>query len=82
MKKGLFIRHHNNPLITTKDLPYQANAVFNAGAADLGDEVLLLLRVEDCRITWVEELNASPCGRGALVGCSPGGRRSPSHRDG
>jgi predicted GH43/DUF377 family glycosyl hydrolase len=48
MKKGLFIRHPNNPLITTKDLPYQANAVFNAGAADLGDEVLLLLRVESC----------------------------------
>ena len=99
MKKGLFIRHPKNPLITTQDLPYQANAVFNAGAADLGDEVLLLLRVEscsgrshlivarskdgvggwnvdeyalihpaqgysnegngveDCRLTWVEELN-------------------------
>jgi predicted GH43/DUF377 family glycosyl hydrolase len=48
MKKGLFVRNPNNPLITTKDLPYQANAVFNAGAADLGDEVLLLLRVESC----------------------------------
>lgn len=84
----------------SKNLPCQANAVFNAGAADLRDEVVLLLRVEsssgrshlivarskdgvrnwqvedrallqpyegpsyevngveDCRITWVEELKA------------------------
>ena len=95
-----FVRSQHNPLITAKDLPYQANAVFNAAVADLGDEVLLLLRVEsssgrshlivarsedgirgwrveesallhssdgyhyevagveDCRITWVEELKA------------------------
>ena len=96
----LFVRCERNPLITAEDMPYQANTVFNAGAADLGDEVLLLLRVEscsgrshlivarsrdgvtgwkidarallhakqgipqeangveDCRITWVEDLNA------------------------
>lgn len=95
-----FIRSVHNPLITAKDLPYQANAVFNAGATVLGDEVLLLLRVEsssgrshlivarsadgvrdwrieewallhpedgcpyetagveDCRITWMEDMNA------------------------
>jgi predicted GH43/DUF377 family glycosyl hydrolase len=95
----LFARNEHNPLITTRDLPYQANAVFNAGAADLGDEVVLLLRVEstsgrshltvarskngvtgwtvadrallhpaqgfphetfgieDCRITWMEDLD-------------------------
>ena len=43
-----FVRHPRNPLITTDDLPYLANAVFNAGAVDLGEEVLLLLRVESC----------------------------------
>ena len=42
----LFARDKRNPVITTRDVPYQANAVFNAGAADLGDEVLLLVRVE------------------------------------
>ena len=47
MKTG-FTRSEHNPLITVDDLPYQANAVFNAGAADLGEEVLLLLRVESC----------------------------------
>jgi len=41
-----FERHAANPLITAADLPYPANTVFNAGAADLGDEILLLLRVE------------------------------------
>ena len=48
MYESTFIRSHYNPLITAKNLPYQANAVFNAGAADLGDEILLLLRVESC----------------------------------
>ena len=42
----MFTRNPNNPLILSKSLPYQANAVFDAGAADLGDEVVLLLRVE------------------------------------
>ena len=44
----LFVRSECNPLIKASDMPYQANAVFNAAAADLGDEVLLLLRVESC----------------------------------
>lgn len=44
----LFVRCERNPLITAEDMPYQANTVFNTGAADLGDEVLLLLRVESC----------------------------------
>ena len=42
----LFLRSQRNPLSTARDIPYLANAVFNAGAADLGDEVLLLVRVE------------------------------------
>jgi len=42
----LFQRSEENPLLSTHELPYQANAVFNAGAADLGDEVVLLLRAE------------------------------------
>ena len=48
MEKGLFVRSEHNPLITVRNLPYLANTVFNAGAVDLGDEVLLLLRVESC----------------------------------
>ena len=45
----LFKRHSGNPIITAGDLPYPANAVFNAGAAKVGNETLLLLRVEDRR---------------------------------
>ena len=45
-KQDVFKRSDLNPLISAKDMPYLANTVFNAGAADLGDEVLLLLRVE------------------------------------
>ena len=41
-----FIRHQRNPLVTARDVPYQANAVFNAGVADLGKEVVMLVRVE------------------------------------
>lgn len=45
----IFRRYPGNPIITTKDLPYGANSVFNAGAAQVGSETLLLLRVEDRR---------------------------------
>lgn len=46
---SLIRRHPNNPLITAADLPYEANTVFNAGATLVGDETVLLLRVEDRR---------------------------------
>lgn len=110
----LFVREKRNPLITARDLPYQANAVFNAAAVDLGDEVLLLLRVEscsgrshlivarskdgvtdwrvndrallhpaegqpyeengveDCRITWMEDLDAWGVAYTAYTGRGPG----------
>ena len=45
----LFRRHPANPLITVADLPYRANAVFNPGAARVGDDTVLLVRVEDMR---------------------------------
>jgi beta-1,4-mannooligosaccharide/beta-1,4-mannosyl-N-acetylglucosamine phosphorylase len=46
--RDLFTRCKHNPLITTDSLHYLANTVFNAGAADLGNQILLLLRVESC----------------------------------
>ncbi len=45
----LFTRHSGNPIIEARDIPYQANSVFNAGATRIGDETLLLMRVEDRR---------------------------------
>lgn len=47
--KELFIRHSNNPIITTRDVPYQVNTVFNAAAAQVADQTLLLIRIEDRR---------------------------------
>lgn len=44
--EDLFKRSELNPIIRPSDMPYQVNTVFNAGAADLGDEVVLLMRVE------------------------------------
>lgn len=44
-----FKRHQSNPLLTSKDLPYEANTVFNPGVAEVDGEVVLLLRVEDRR---------------------------------
>jgi len=40
-------RWEGNPVITLEDIPFRCNTVFNAGAAKLGDEYVLLLRVED-----------------------------------
>lgn len=45
----LFQRHPDNPILTTRDLPYLANSVFNAGATQIDGETLLLMRVEDRR---------------------------------
>lgn len=46
---GPFHRYAGNPIITAADLPYPANSVFNAAAALVDGETLLLMRVEDLR---------------------------------
>jgi beta-1,4-mannooligosaccharide/beta-1,4-mannosyl-N-acetylglucosamine phosphorylase len=43
----LFHRYKGNPILTPKDWPYPANAVFNPAAAQINRETLLLVRVED-----------------------------------
>ena len=45
----LFQRHAANPILTARDWPYPAHTVFNAGACQVGDETILLVRVEDRR---------------------------------
>jgi predicted GH43/DUF377 family glycosyl hydrolase len=45
----LFRRSPANPIITVADLPYHAHTVFNPGATRVGDETVLLVRVEDLR---------------------------------
>lgn len=45
----LFRRYENNPILVPSMWPYAANAVFNPGAVQVGDETLLLVRVEDRR---------------------------------
>jgi len=45
----LFQRDPDNPIISVGDIPYLANTVFNAGAAVVGGETVLLMRVEDRR---------------------------------
>ena len=42
----LFRRSDLNPILTAADVPYPANSVFNPGAARIGDETILLVRVE------------------------------------
>lgn len=45
----LFTRYEGNPIMTSEDWPYPANAVFNPGAIKLNSETILLVRVEDMR---------------------------------
>ena len=44
---NIFTRCEKNPIITYNDMPYHCHAVFNPGAVMVGDETVLLLRVED-----------------------------------
>lgn len=46
---GLFARARGNPLLTPTRWPYRVNAVMNAGATLVGDQTVLLCRVEDRR---------------------------------
>jgi len=45
----LFQRSDRNPILSAADVPYPANSVFNPGAARVGEETILLVRVEDLR---------------------------------
>src|SRR5689334_16550313 len=45
----LFQRQVANPILTAQDWPYPAHTVFNAGACQVGNETVLLVRVEDRR---------------------------------
>ena len=45
----LFRRDPANPILTADDWPYPVNAVFNPAAVVVGDETVLLARVEDRR---------------------------------
>ena len=40
-------RWEGNPILIVDDIPFPCNSVFNAAAVKLGDEYILLLRVED-----------------------------------
>lgn len=45
----LFQRAATNPILDAGAVPYPVNAVFNPGAARIGDETILLARIEDLR---------------------------------
>ncbi|MEK6797595.1 MAG: glycosidase [Planctomycetota bacterium] len=45
----LFQRYPENPILSARDWPYPAHTVFNAGACQVGEETVLLVRVEDRR---------------------------------
>lgn len=47
MSSELFSRYEGNPILTAGSWPGTVNAVFNPGVAKLGDETVLLVRVED-----------------------------------
>jgi len=49
LSRELFRRHPDNPILSVRDWPYDANSVFNAAAAEVDGNVLLLVRVEDFR---------------------------------
>ncbi|HIJ71099.1 MAG TPA: glycosidase [Planctomycetes bacterium] len=48
-ERELFHRHPDNPILSVKDWPYNANSVFNSAAVEVEGNILLLVRVEDFR---------------------------------
>lgn len=47
--RELFCRHPDNPVLSVRDWPYDANSVFNAASVEVNGQTLLLVRVEDFR---------------------------------
>jgi len=45
----LFTRSASNPVLAVGQLPYLANSIFNPGVGRVGDDTILLVRVEDLR---------------------------------
>jgi beta-1,4-mannooligosaccharide/beta-1,4-mannosyl-N-acetylglucosamine phosphorylase len=63
MHNGSFRRVGDTPLLTPDDVPYPVAAVFNPGVAVCGEEVVLLLRVEDRRGVSAIQVARSANGR-------------------
>jgi predicted GH43/DUF377 family glycosyl hydrolase len=49
MNRELLARHPANPILKPEDLPFLCNAIYNPGAARMGDRIVLMPRVEDGR---------------------------------
>ena len=70
---SLFTRHPTNPILTASDWPYPVHTVFNPGAVRLvGGTTLLLCRVEDPRITFMEDLGKYAVAYTAFTKGGPG----------
>ena len=69
--QDLIRRYENNPIITREHIPFPCHSVFNAAAARLGDETILLLRVEDLSGRSVFALARGKDGRNFEVAAEP-----------
>lgn len=49
MNKELLTRYDKNPILTSADVPFLCNAVYNPGAVKFGNKYILIPRVEDGR---------------------------------
>jgi len=62
VRRELFTRHPENPLLTAEDWPTPVNVVFNPGAAVVGGETVLLARVE--ALTGISHLTVARSANG------------------
>ncbi len=60
--RDLLHRYEGNPILTLQDLPYPSNTVFNGTPVKIGNEYLLLIRVEGLQGTSFFALARSPDG--------------------
>jgi predicted GH43/DUF377 family glycosyl hydrolase len=76
----LFLRHPGNPLLEPAGWPYTVNAVMNAGATLVGNETVLLCRVEDRRgFSHLSVARSADGVTGWEIGDAPGLAPSPDH---
>jgi len=79
-RKPIIVRHEGNPILTAADWPYPVNTVFNAAAAIVDGETVLLVRVEDhSGVSHLTVARSADGVGGWRVGPRPALAPSPAH---
>ncbi|HDN97571.1 MAG TPA: glycosidase [bacterium] len=82
MRREIFERYGENPILTPEDWPYPVNAVFNPGAVEHNGEIYLLCRVETMEgLSHISIVKSSDCFKNWEIPGEPTLKPDPFHQE-